>query len=285
MADTTASLNDGAPEVSSGAPHPKAKKMSKPTRKGISGSGIELAAMIGVGVVFLAAWEFLPPLLDVPRYIIPTLSNCIEEFGNMLQREALLKHFMSTLISALVGFGLGGLLGAASGYLLGLSRLWERVLSPYILALQIAPKVAFAPLFIMWFGYNSIPKLLVTVLVVFFPILVNVLQSMKTVDRDLINLARVYSMNRLTIFRKIEVPSSLPNLFAGLRIGATLAVIGVTVGDNTGLGFLISYGEGQANTAMVFNAIILLTVIGIALYFAVAAVEKRVLHYLERQDH
>lgn len=289
MADTTAHVTQGAPEVSSGARQPKAGKMTKPTRSAFSGSGFELTAIVAVGVVFLAAWEFLPPLLDVPRYIIPTLSNCIEEFGNMLQREALLKHFLSTLASALVGFCLGGLLGAGAGYLLGLSQLWERVLSPYILALQIAPKVAFAPLFIMWFGYNAIPKLLVTVLVVFFPILVNVLQSMKTVDRDLVNLARVYSMSRLTIFRKIEFPSSLPNLFAGLRIGATLAVIGVTVGElvggNTGLGFLISYGEGQANTAMVFNAIILLTVIGIALYFAVAAVEKRVLHYLDRTDH
>ena len=290
MADTSASLKNGAPEISSGAPVHKGSKMANPFKKLTAGSGsrTEILAMIGVGLVFLAIWEFLPPLLDVPRYIIPTFSNCLEEFGRMMQRENLMGHFMSTLISALVGFALGGLLGAASGYLLGLSSLWERVLSPYILALQIAPKVAFAPLFIMWFGYNAIPKLLVTVLIVFFPILVNVLQSMKTVDRDLVNLARVYSMNRLTIFRKIEVPSSLPNLFAGLRIGATLAVIGVTVGElvggNTGLGFLISYGEGQANTAMVFNAIILLTVIGIALYFAVAAAEKRVLHYLVREE-
>ncbi|WP_238366709.1 ABC transporter permease [Mesobacterium pallidum] len=258
-------------------------------RNTLGGNQTEIAAIIGLGVIVIAIWEFLPPALGLPRYIIPTFSDCMAEFGRLAAREDLLRHFMSTLTSALLGFVLGGLLGAACGYLLGMSRLMERVLSPYILALQIAPKVAFAPLFIMWFGYNSIPKLLVTVLIVFFPILVNVLQSMKTVDRDLVNLARVYSMNRWTIFRKIEVPSSLPNLFAGLRIGATLAVIGVTVGElvggNTGLGFLITYGEGQANTAMVFDAIILLTVIGVALYFAVAAVEKRVLHYLVREEH
>ena len=191
MADTSASLKNGAPEISSGAPVHKGSKMANPFKKLTAGSGsrTEILAMIGVGLVFLAIWEFLPPLLDVPRYIIPTFSNCLEEFGRMMQRENLMGHFMSTLISALIGFALGGLLGAASGYLLGLSSLWERVLSPYILALQIAPKVAFAPLFIMWFGYNAIPKLLVTVLIVFFPILVNVLQSMKTVDRDLVNLA------------------------------------------------------------------------------------------------
>ena len=155
-----------------------------------------------------------------------------------------------------------------------------------VLALQIAPKVAFAPLFIMWFGYNAMPKLLVTVLIVFFPILVNVLQSMKTVDRDLVNLARVCDMSRWAVFLKIELPSSMPALFAGLRIGATLAVIGVAVGElvggNRGLGYLITFGEGVANTAMVFNAIALLTVIGIVLYAAVAWAEGRVLHYLDR---
>lgn len=249
----------------------------------------ELGIMVAVGVVAIAAWQFLPPILGVPKYIIPTFTDCLTEFIRMARYEELGKNFMSTLVTSIVGFLLGSALGAAFGYLLGLSKLWERVLSPYILALQIAPKVAFAPLFIMWFGYNVLPKLLVTILIVFFPILVNVLQSMKTVDHDLINLARVYNMSRLRIFRKIEFPSSMPSLFAGLRIGATLAVIGVTVGElvggNTGLGFLITYGEGQANTAMVFNAIGLLTVIGIALYFAVAWVEKRVLHYLEREDH
>ena len=245
----------------------------------------ELALMALVAFAAILAWEFLPPALGVSRYIIPTFTDCLDEFWRMWARESLLAHTLSTLAVAVAGFLLGSLLGAVFGYLLGASALWERVLSPYILALQIAPKVAFAPLFIMWFGYNAMPKLLVTVLVVFFPILVNVLQSMKTVDRDLVNLARVYHMSRFSIFRKIEFPSSLPNLFAGLRIGATLAVIGVTVGElvggNTGLGFLITYGEGQANTAMVFNAIGMLTVIGILLYAVVARIEGRVLHYLQ----
>ncbi len=204
----------------------------------------------------------------------------------MVARENLFKHILSTTVIATAGFVIGSLLGAALGYALGMSVLVEKVLSPYLLGLQIAPKVAFAPLFIMWLGYNAWPKFLVTVLVVFFPILVNVLQSMKTVDRDLINLARAYSMSRMQIFWKVEVPASMPALMAGLRIGATLAVIGVTVGElvggNTGLGYLITFGEGQANTAMVFNAIVLLTFIGILLYGAVAAIEVRVLHYIPR---
>jgi NitT/TauT family transport system permease protein len=245
-----------------------------------------LLASAGFGIVFLLAWQFLPPALGVPSYIIPTVTDLAHEFVRMAERQKLIMHVTSTVTIAVAGFVIGSLLGAAMGYLLGMSVLIEKVLSPYILGLQIAPKVAFAPLFIMWLGYNSWPKLVVTVLVVFFPILVNVLQSMKTVDRDLINLARAYSMNRMQIFWKIEMPASMPALMAGLRIGATLAVIGVTVGElvggNLGLGYLITFGEGQANTAMVFNAIVLLTLIGIVLYAAVAVIEARVLHYIPR---
>jgi NitT/TauT family transport system permease protein len=253
---------------------------------GLASPSSILLGSIGFGIFFLLAWQFLPPALGVPSYIIPTVTDLARELGRMIQRENLLVHILSTATIATIGFVIGSFLGAAMGYVLGMSVFIEKVLSPYILGLQIAPKVAFAPLFIMWLGYNAWPKLLVTVLVVFFPILVNVLQSMKTVDRDLINLARAYSMSRLQIFWKIEVPASMPALMAGLRIGATLAVIGVTVGElvggNTGLGYLITFGEGQANTAMVFNAIVLLTLIGIVLYGVVAMIETRVLHYIPR---
>jgi len=113
-----------------------------------------------------------------------------------------------------------------------------------------------------------------------------VLAAMKTVDRDMVNLARAYSLTRWQIFLKVEFPSTLPNLMAGLRISSTLAVIGVTVGElvggNTGLGFLISYGGGQANAAMVFNAIVLLTIIGILLYSVLAWAEERLLHYIPK---
>jgi NitT/TauT family transport system permease protein len=246
------------------------------------------AASVLVAIVMALAWQFLPPLLGVPKYILPPLGDLVREMARMWTQENLLLHIVSTASMAAAGFVVGSAFGAACGYALGLSALWERVLSPYILALQIAPKVAFAPLFIMWFGYNAMPKLLVTVLVVFFPILVNVLQAMKTADRDLVNLARAFSMRRRQIFAKVLFPASLPNLMAGLRIGATLAVIGVTVGElvggETGLGYLISYGEGQANTAMVFDAIALLTAIGIALYWIVAVIEARVLHYIPRAE-
>jgi NitT/TauT family transport system permease protein len=206
----------------------------------------------------------------------------------MWQVSHVLMHTGVTAGEVLAGFALGSLLGAFIGYALGMSPATEVALSPYILALQIAPKVAFAPLFILWMGYSVYPKILVAVLIVFFPVMVNVLTAIRTVDPDLINLARSFKATRAQIFWKIEFPASIPALFAGLRIGATLAVVGVVVGEfvggNLGLGFLLTFGEGQANTPMVFVSIVLLTVIGGLAYLAVVVTEQRVLHYLPARD-
>jgi NitT/TauT family transport system permease protein len=268
------------------AAQPPIAAAAYPAWRGWARMALLPAASLMVAVAVLLAWQFLPPALGVPKYIIPRVSDLVFEMARMWAQENLLANIVSTATMAVAGFALGGLLGAVFGYALGLSPLWEKVLSPYILALQIAPKVAFAPLFILWFGFNDWPKLVVTVLVVFFPIMVNVMQAMRTVDRDLVNLARAYNMTGAQIFWKVRFPASIPSLMAGLRIGATLAVIGVTVGElvggQVGLGYLITYGQGQANTAMVFDAIFLLTLIGIAMYWVVAAIETRALHYIPR---
>ena len=238
-------------------------------------------------VVFLAAWQWGPGWLGIPAFIIPPLSMVFDEFIRMLAVSALLTHTGVTAAEVIAGFLLGSLLGAFFGYVLGMSPTAEFALSPYILALQIAPKVAFAPLFILWMGFTVYPKILVAVLIVFFPVMVNVLSAIRTVDPDLINLARAFKATRAQIFWKIEFPASLPPLFAGLRIASTLAVVGVVVGElvggNIGLGYLLAFGEGQANTPMVFVAILMLTVVGGIAYLAVILVEQRVLHYLPRR--
>lgn len=252
-------------------------------------SGGVVAASVGVLVVFLLAWEFLPALLKIPPFILPPASQTWHEFVRMLGAERLVWHTGITLFEVVVGFVLGSLLGLAIGYVLGIAPKAEMVLSPYILALQIAPKVAFAPLFVMWLGYTIYPKILVAILIVFFPVMVNVLTAIRTVDPDTVNLARAFSATRWQIFRMVEYPATLPPLFSGLRIGATLAVIGVVVGElvggNLGLGYLLVLGEGNGNTAMVFVTIILLTLIGIAAYGVVALAERKVLHYLPRAQH
>lgn len=243
-----------------------------------------VAASLGLLAAFLAAWEFAPAALGVKSYIIPPLSMVVDGLAEMQEGDDLLHHTWITAFEVAAGFLLGALFGMAVGYVLGVSLTAEVVLSPYILGLQIAPKVAFAPLFVLWLGFGLEPRILVAVLIVFFPIMVNVMTAVRGVDADLVNLARSFKASRMQIFWKIEFPASMPALFAGLRIGATLAVIGVTVGEfaggNVGVGYLIVLTAGAAETAKVFGAIIVLTAIGIAAYGLVVAVEGRVLHYM-----
>jgi NitT/TauT family transport system permease protein len=242
------------------------------------------AASLALLAVFLAAWQWGPGLLGVPTFIVPPLSMVAGEFVYAWQFDHLLLHTGVTIAEVLTGFILGSLLGSLIGYLLGMSPAAELALSPYILALQIAPKVAFAPLFILWMGFTVYPKILVAILIVFFPVMVNVLTALRTIDPDLINLARSFKATRAQIFWKVEFPTSMPPMFAGLRIGATLAVVGVVVGElvggNVGLGYLLTFGEGQADTPLVFVSIVMLTVVGAIAYLGVILVERRVLHYL-----
>jgi NitT/TauT family transport system permease protein len=256
--------------------------MKSPTRAARMRKGT--AASVALFMVFLAAWQWGPGLLGIPSFIVPPLSAVAAEFQHALRVDHLVLHTGITVAEVLAGFILGSLLGALIGYLLGMSPAAELALSPYILALQIAPKVAFAPLFILWMGFTVYPKILVAILIVFFPVMVNVLTAVRTVDPDLINLARAFKATRAQIFWKIEFPTSMPPMFAGLRIGATLAVVGVVVGElvggNMGLGYLLTFGEGQANTPLVFVSIVMLTVVGAIAYLGVILVERRVLHYL-----
>lgn len=237
-------------------------------------------------VLFLILWQWGPTALGIPEFVLPRLSSTFNEALRMFETESLLMHAGVTALEVVAGFVLGSALGVTIGVMLGLSPTTETVLSPYILALQIAPKVAFAPLFVMWMGYTVYPKIVVAILIVFFPVMINVLGAVRAVDPDMVNLVRAMCGSRWQVFRLVEFPSAMQALFAGLRIASTLAVIGVTVGElvggDKGLGYLLVYGEGQGNTAMVFVSIVALTFIGVLAYAAVVWLEKRVLHYLPR---
>nr|WP_050480028.1 ABC transporter permease [Herbaspirillum rhizosphaerae] len=276
---TTATANHmSTPENTTPATKVKRPLLSERTRT-VCGSLVVL-------VIFLAAWQWGPGWFGMPEYILPNLSHVLKESVVMWNNNDLLTHFGITAMEVVFGFLFGALLGLAVGVALGLSPRAEAMLSPYILALQIAPKVAFAPLFVMWLGYTIYPKIIVAVLIVFFPIMINVLSAIRTVDPDMVNLVRTLNAGRWQIFHLVEFRSALPALFSGLRIASTLSVIGVTVGElvggNQGLGYLLVDGEGQGNTAAVFVAICALTLIGIVTYGFVVWAERRVLHYLPK---
>jgi NitT/TauT family transport system permease protein len=248
-----------------------------------------IAASLGILVVFLVGWEWGPGALGIKTYLIPPLSSVAEGLMDLFRADNLWFHIWVTTVEVVAGFVMGSLLGVIGGYALGLSVTMEVVLSPYILALQIAPKVAFAPLFVLWFGFGLEPRILIAVLIVFFPVLINVMTAVRNIDPDLINLARSFKASRMQVFWKIQAPASMPPMFAGLRIGATLAVIGVAVGEfaggNSGVGYLIVLTAGAAETPKVFAAIFVLTVIGMLAYWLVILAENRVLHYMPSREH
>lgn len=249
-----------------------------PSRIGASGA---------IFVAFFAFWWWAPGLLNVPGYFIPPLSQVLQSYADLYQHDRIVYQTIMTGLQVVEGFVLGALLGMLVGYILGISVAAEVVLSPYILALQIAPKVAFAPLFVLWLGFGQGPRVVTAALIVFFPIMVNVMTAVRNIDPDLINLARSFKATRAQIFWRIEFPATMPPLFAGFRIGATLAVIGVTVGEfvggNFGLGYVLTTAAGGGQTASVFAVIVLQTMVGMLLYFAVVLTERRVLHYMPQR--
>ncbi|UWE17961.1 ABC transporter permease [Herbaspirillum huttiense] len=277
-----------AKDLTVSSSEPSAAAPSRPRRQFLSGKAQTVCGSLVLLVLFIAAWQWGPGMLGMPEYILPNFMQVVREGVVMWNNAQLLQHFGITAMEVVFGFLFGALLGLAVGVALGLSPRAEAMLSPYILALQIAPKVAFAPLFVMWLGYTIYPKIIVAVLIVFFPIMINVLSAIRTVDPDMVNLVRTLNAGRWQIFHLVEFRSALPALFSGLRIASTLSVIGVTVGElvggNQGLGYLLVDGEGQGNTAAVFVSIVALTLIGVVTYGAVVWAERKVLHYLPKAN-
>jgi NitT/TauT family transport system permease protein len=226
----------------------------------------------------LLLWEALVRLNHYPAFILPLPSQVWIRFLSVLADGTLLQHTGITLSEVLVGLTLGLLVASTLGYLIAKSRGLERALTPYIVASQSIPIVAIAPLLVIWFGSGLRSKVLICALIVFFPILINTILGMRSVEPDLRDLMRSLKATRWQTFLKLELPAALPILLGGLKIGATLSVIGAVVGEfvgaDRGLGFLISFGRGQYDTALVFVAVAALVVIAISLYGLVALLEK-----------
>ncbi len=200
-------------------------------------------------VVTVFLWYLVVWLGNFQAFIFPTPDLVWLRFLRSLDDGSLIRHFMVTLSEVMGGLALGIITATTLGYLLAKSRKLERILSPYIVASQSVPVVAIAPLLVIWFGPGLTSKVIICSLIVFFPILINTIVGLRSVPEDLYDLMHSLQANRWQIFSQLEVPAALPVLFGGLRIGATLSVIGAVVGEfvgaDRGLGFLINVGRGQ----------------------------------------
>lgn len=233
----------------------------------------------------LLAWWALARFAGLPSFILPSPGQVWARLLRALGDGSLAFHSAVTLAEVLAGLFAGASLATALGYLVAKSRALEDLLAPYLVASQAIPLVAIAPLLVIWFGPGMFSKVLICALIVFFPVLINTVVGVRAVPVALHDLMRALRAGRGQVLLKLEVPAALPVFLGGLRIGATLSVIGAVVGElvgaDRGLGFLINVGRGQYDTALVFVAVFALIVLALALYGLVAWVERRLLSWQE----
>ena len=236
-------------------------------------------------VLGILAWGLIVRLSGLPRFILPSPMDVWTRLLSSLADGSLLYHTSVTLLEITLGLLVGVTFATMLGYMLAKSRSLEKVLSPYLVASQAIPVVAIAPLLIIWLGQGILSKVVICALIVFFPVLVNTVIGIRAVQPALYDMMNSLRASRWQVISKLEVPASLPVLLGGLRIGATLSVIGAIVGelvnDKEGLGFLLKVGDFQYDTSMVFVAVMMLVVLALSLYGIVALLERRFLKWQE----
>ena len=234
----------------------------------------------------LLAWFLVSTYGDMPSFILPTPGQVWVRFLKVLQDGSLFFHTAITLSEVLMGLALGVSVAILMGYLLAKSNAIERVLSPYIVASQSIPIVAIAPLLIIWIGPGMLSKVLIAALIIFFPVLINTIVGVRSVPDELYELMSSLQTSRWQVLTMLEIPAALPVFLGGLRIGATLAVIGAVVGEfvgsDQGLGFLINVGRGLYDTALVFVAVFTLITMALVLYGGVILLENKFLSWQKR---
>lgn len=240
-------------------------------------------------IVMLIAWQLLVIVGDYPAFILPGPADVWSQFLIVLSDGRLVHHSLVTISEIIPGLLIGLMIAIPLGYMLAKSPLAERLLSPYLIASQAIPVIAIAPLLTIWITSTYWSRVTVAILVVFFPILVNSITGMRSVPPEMYELMASLHATRGQVFRKLELPSAMPVLLAGLKVGATLAVIGALVGEfvqprSEGLGYLLVTARYQFKTDLVFVVLITLAAIALALYGLVVLLERRLLHWQLRAE-
>ncbi len=236
-----------------------------------------LALPLGV-LLLLALWELLVRVSGYPAFILPAPGTVFGELAKIAGNGSLWHHTLATLFEVVGGLVVGLTAATVLGYVLAKSPLLERLAGPYIVASQSIPAIAIAPLLVIWFGSGKTSKILICALIVFFPILINTIVGIRSVDPGLKALMRSLRASRWQTFTLLEVPAAMPVLLGGLKIGVTLSVIGAVVGEfvgaDRGLGYLIYLSKGLFNTPLMFAALFTLASISLILYLLVSGLER-----------
>jgi NitT/TauT family transport system permease protein len=238
---------------------------------------------LGLALI-LGFWQLVVVVGAYPEFVLPSPLAVAAKFVSATQSGLLWRHLRVTLAETLLGFFLGFFLATAMGYWLAKQPVAERLIAPWLVAMQAVPVVAVAPLLVIWFGFGLTSKVLVCALIVFFPVLINTIVGVRSVDREWLELMTVLRASRWQRFRLVEVPAALPVLFGGLKLGVTLAVVGAVVGEfvgaREGLGALINIARGGLyDTPLLFVALLSLAGMALGLYGIVAFLEQRIVRW------
>jgi len=251
-----------------------------------------VAFTIGSFVIGLLVWEAAVAIWKIPAYILPGPSGILVALyrgldSSLLGRAGYYYHFAVTFYEAILGLLIGSFGGIVLGTLVSQFPFFERTLFPWIVAFQAMPKIALAPLFVLWFGFGLTSKIVMVIVITFFPLLINSIAGFKSVDLEQIDLLRSYSASPWQIFKMVKLPNALPYIFAGLDMAVVLSVLGAIVGEfvgaRSGLGALIMQMNVSMDVRGVFSVLVILAALGLALHFLVMRIERKILFWAPKE--
>lgn len=249
----------------------------------------DLALPVAAVALILAAWEWGVALLGIGAYLLPPPSQVLVAIGEMARDGSLWSNAQATLAATLGGFAIALVAGVAIGGVVAQSRLIERTVYGYLVAIQTMPKIALAPLFVAWFGFGLTSKVAVAALIAFFPIVVNVIVGLKSCDAGKLDLMRALSASRWQIFRYVQLPSALPYIMAGVDVAIVFALTGAIVGEfvgaTAGLGYQMVLSNSQMEVPKVYGVLIVLGALGVLLHGAVELLRRHLMSRMPSEGH
>jgi NitT/TauT family transport system permease protein len=244
----------------------------------------ELIYPILVGAVLLGGWEIGARAFQIPIYLFPPPSSVIA--SAVANWKLLLRESWITSVEILAGYAVSILVGIPLALAIFRWPVFSKSVYPLLISSQAMPKVAVAPLFVVWFGFGLMPKVLIAFLIAFFPIVINTVMGLAAIEREKIYLAQSMGLSALNTFRLIRLPHALPSIFAGLKISITLAVVGAVVGEfvggDGGLGYQLMVANGSMDTPLLFAGIVMLTVLGVLFFWIVELIERLSMPHQEK---
>jgi NitT/TauT family transport system permease protein len=229
-------------------------------------------------LLFCVVWEVACIVMKIPDYIVPTPHRVVQkiiESGSLLYT-----HSLTSMAEIVLGFVLASVCALICAIAMVHSRRVEAVLEPFLVVSQVIPKVALAPLFIIWFGHGILPKIIIAMLIAFFPVLVNAVVGLRSIDAEILELMESIAANKRQTFWRVRLPNSLPYIFPALKVAALLSIVGAMVGEfvgsDRGLGYLMIIGDVNLDTDLLFASLVVVTVFGMIVYAVIEAFEKRI---------